>query len=158
GPGPAARRHRPRQRPPQARLRPVLRPARPPVARPAAAGLHRVLRGRRAVLPAPPAPRRAVPRRGRARHAGPAARAGARPRPRGLVTGRKRMNELAYERETPRAPDAVRPGREPFLSVIVPVRNEAAFVGETLDQLLAQRYDPRRFEVLVADGGSTAGT
>jgi succinoglycan biosynthesis protein ExoA len=53
---------------------------------------------------------------------------------------------------------ALRPGREPFISVIVPVRNEAAFIAETLDQLAAQRYDPRRFEVLVADGASTDGT
>jgi succinoglycan biosynthesis protein ExoA len=65
------------------------------------------------------------------------------------------MNEVAYERE---AAPAVRPGAEPFLSVIVPVRNEAAHIADTLDQLLAQRYDPRRFEVLVADGGSTDDT
>ena len=67
------------------------------------------------------------------------------------------MNELAYEQVQERLPP-VRPGREPFVSVIVPVRNEADFIAETLDQLLAQRYDPRRFEVLVADGGSTDGT
>jgi succinoglycan biosynthesis protein ExoA len=67
------------------------------------------------------------------------------------------MSELAYERAMERAP-ALRPGREPFVSVIVPVRNEAAFISETLDQLLAQRYDPRRFEVLAADGGSTDAT
>jgi succinoglycan biosynthesis protein ExoA len=65
------------------------------------------------------------------------------------------MTEAAYKRE---AAPAVRPGAEPFLSVIVPVRNEAAHIAETLDQLLAQRYDPRRFEVLVADGGSTDNT
>jgi succinoglycan biosynthesis protein ExoA len=40
----------------------------------------------------------------------------------------------------------------------VPVRNEAAFLGGTLRELLGQRYDPRRFEVLVADGGSTDAT
>jgi succinoglycan biosynthesis protein ExoA len=48
--------------------------------------------------------------------------------------------------------------RRPFLSVIVPVRNEAAFICDTLEQLLRQRYDPQRFEVLVADGGSTDAT
>ena len=46
----------------------------------------------------------------------------------------------------------------PFVSVIVPVRNEAPFVRHTLEQLLAQDYDPRRFEVLVADGRSDDGT
>jgi succinoglycan biosynthesis protein ExoA len=46
----------------------------------------------------------------------------------------------------------------PCISVVVPVRNEAACIRRTLEQLLAQRYDPRRFEVLVADGCSTDGT
>jgi succinoglycan biosynthesis protein ExoA len=46
----------------------------------------------------------------------------------------------------------------PFISVIVPVRNEAAFIADTLSQLLRQDYDSRRFEVLVADGGSADGT
>jgi succinoglycan biosynthesis protein ExoA len=45
-----------------------------------------------------------------------------------------------------------------FISVIVPVRNEAMFIEGTLRQLLAQDYDPRQFEVLVADGGSTDAT
>jgi succinoglycan biosynthesis protein ExoA len=49
-------------------------------------------------------------------------------------------------------------GAAPFISVIVPVRNEEAFIGDTLEQLLNQRYDPERFEVLVADGGSTDDT
>ena len=44
--------------------------------------------------------------------------------------------------------------RWPFVSVIVPVRNEAAFVRHTLEQLLVQDYDPQRFEILVADGRS----
>src|SRR5262249_33994890 len=46
----------------------------------------------------------------------------------------------------------------PMISVVVPVRNEAAFLGRTLEQLLRQDYEPGRFEVLVADGGSTDGT
>jgi succinoglycan biosynthesis protein ExoA len=46
----------------------------------------------------------------------------------------------------------------PFISVVVPVRNEAAFIRATLAQLLRQHYDPGRFEVLVADGQSTDGT
>jgi succinoglycan biosynthesis protein ExoA len=46
----------------------------------------------------------------------------------------------------------------PFISVIVPVRNEANTLGSTLAQLLGQDYDPARFEVIVVDGGSTDGT
>lgn len=66
--------------------------------------------------------------------------------------------------ETARAPQMARvfarPGDDdrPFISVIVPVRNEAAFIAGTLRQLLTQNYDPRQFEVLVADGGSTDAT
>jgi succinoglycan biosynthesis protein ExoA len=46
----------------------------------------------------------------------------------------------------------------PFISIIVPVRNEESFLGNTLAQLSAQDYDRDRFEVLVADGESTDGT
>jgi GT2 family glycosyltransferase len=46
----------------------------------------------------------------------------------------------------------------PFISVIVPVLNEQRFIRATLHQLLAQNYDPERFELLVADGGSTDAT
>lgn len=68
------------------------------------------------------------------------------------------MNDTVPFRSTS-APFAPRATTErPFISAIVPVRNEAAFIGGTLRQLLAQRYDPRRFEVLVADGGSTDAT
>jgi succinoglycan biosynthesis protein ExoA len=48
--------------------------------------------------------------------------------------------------------------RLPFLSVIVPVRNEERFISGTLEQLLHQDYDPERFEILVADGQSTDAT
>jgi succinoglycan biosynthesis protein ExoA len=43
------------------------------------------------------------------------------------------------------------------VSVIVPARNEEAFIGRTLRALLHQDYDGS-FEVLVADGQSTDGT
>jgi succinoglycan biosynthesis protein ExoA len=46
----------------------------------------------------------------------------------------------------------------PFISIIVPVRNEAAFIRHTLEQLLDQDYPRHRFEVLVADGESTDDT
>jgi glycosyltransferase involved in cell wall biosynthesis len=69
------------------------------------------------------------------------------------------MSDTARAPQTTRA-FAPRPvnGDRPFISVIVPVRNEAAFIAGTLRQLLTQDYDPRKFEVLVADGGSTDAT
>lgn len=42
-----------------------------------------------------------------------------------------------------------------FISVIAPVRNEAASIGATLRQVLDQEYPADAFEVLVADGRST---
>lgn len=60
--------------------------------------------------------------------------------------------DVAGERASP-------PARTPpVISVVVPVRDEARHIRRTLDQLLGQRYDPERFEVLVADGESTDGT
>jgi succinoglycan biosynthesis protein ExoA len=67
------------------------------------------------------------------------------------------MNATVVLREAPTRPLSMSTA-EPFISVIVPVRNEARHVASTLDQLLAQRYDPCRFEVLVADGGSIDAT
>jgi glycosyltransferase involved in cell wall biosynthesis len=46
----------------------------------------------------------------------------------------------------------------PFVSIIIPVRNEAAFIDGLVRGVLAQDYPPDRFEVIVADGMSTDGT
>jgi polysaccharide deacetylase family protein (PEP-CTERM system associated) len=46
----------------------------------------------------------------------------------------------------------------PFISVVVPVRNEEASLGALLEELLGQDYPPDRYEVLVAEGGSTDRT
>jgi glycosyltransferase involved in cell wall biosynthesis len=45
----------------------------------------------------------------------------------------------------------------PFVSVILPCRNEAAFIDRCLDSILAADY-PGPFEVIAADGMSTDGT
>src|SRR5262249_56691143 len=42
--------------------------------------------------------------------------------------------------------------------VVVPWGREAGFIRHTLEQLLSQDYDLGRFEILVADGGSTDAT
>lgn len=46
----------------------------------------------------------------------------------------------------------------PFVSVVMPVRNEAAFIVRSLGSVLAQDYPQDRLEVIVADGMSTDGT
>ena len=45
----------------------------------------------------------------------------------------------------------------PAVSVVIPVLNEEAHLGETLESVLAQSYDGL-VEILVVDGGSTDGT
>lgn len=46
----------------------------------------------------------------------------------------------------------------PPVSVILPIRNEAAFIAECLGAVLAQDYPPDRLEILVADGMSDDNT
>jgi len=41
----------------------------------------------------------------------------------------------------------------PLISIVLPVRNEAAHLGTLLQQLLEQDYPRDRFEILIADGG-----
>ncbi len=50
------------------------------------------------------------------------------------------------------------PDRCPFISVVVPVRNEERHIGALLRQRLAQDYHAARFEIIVADGRSTDTT
>lgn len=47
---------------------------------------------------------------------------------------------------------------ERFISVIMPVRNEEAFIARSLGAVLAQEYPPEALEILVVDGDSTDGT
>jgi len=46
----------------------------------------------------------------------------------------------------------------PYVSVVMPVRNEAAFIQRSLQAVLEQDYPHERLEILVADGMSTDGT
>jgi succinoglycan biosynthesis protein ExoA len=66
------------------------------------------------------------------------------------------MVETCVDRRAPAGNAAAVTEERPFVSVIVPVRNEEAFIESTLRQLLRQNYHP--FEVLVADGQSTDAT
>lgn len=45
-----------------------------------------------------------------------------------------------------------------FVSVIMPVRNEAAFIARSLGAVLAQEYPPDAMEILVVDGESSDAT
>lgn len=44
------------------------------------------------------------------------------------------------------------------ISIVVPVRNEGAFIGKTIQSLLDQDYDSERVEIIVVDGMSTDQT
>jgi succinoglycan biosynthesis protein ExoA len=46
----------------------------------------------------------------------------------------------------------------PFVSIVMPVRNEAGFIARSLGAVLAQDYPADRLEVIVADGQSDDGT
>jgi glycosyltransferase involved in cell wall biosynthesis len=49
-------------------------------------------------------------------------------------------------------------GPTPFVTVVIPVRNEAGFIAQLLRAVWAQDYPSDRMEVIVADGLSTDGT
>ncbi len=68
------------------------------------------------------------------------------------------MLDTGTELRLVRTPGTTAADQLPFISVIVPVRNEERFIGRTLDQLCAQNYDRGRFEIIVADGDSTDAT
>ena len=46
----------------------------------------------------------------------------------------------------------------PFVTIIMPIRNESHFIAQSLGAVLAQDYPTDRMEVLVADGMSDDGT
>lgn len=46
----------------------------------------------------------------------------------------------------------------PFVSVLMPVRNEAAFIKRSVGSVIAQDYPRERIEILIADGMSEDGT
>lgn len=46
----------------------------------------------------------------------------------------------------------------PFITIVMPVRNEERFIADTIGQILAQDYQRDRFEIIVADGMSDDAT
>ena len=47
---------------------------------------------------------------------------------------------------------------KPYVTVVMPIRNEARFIERSLRAVLDQDYPSDRLEILVADGMSTDGT
>lgn len=47
---------------------------------------------------------------------------------------------------------------QPFVSVVIPCLNEARFIRDCIDSVLANDYPAERFELLLVDGGSVDGT
>lgn len=69
------------------------------------------------------------------------------------------MNRVTPDLGRRPPPCAERDGdRHPLVTVIMPVRNEQDFIGESLGAVLAQDYPKHRLEVLIADGLSTDST
>ncbi|MFV0422326.1 glycosyltransferase [Oleidesulfovibrio sp.] len=58
----------------------------------------------------------------------------------------------------PETPPWLSDGPWPFITVVMPVRNEERFIADTLCQLVRQQYPTQRYEILVADGMSTDAT
>jgi glycosyltransferase involved in cell wall biosynthesis len=54
--------------------------------------------------------------------------------------------------------DNEHPTRDPFVTVIMPIRNESEFIQHSLGAVLAQEYPADRLEILVVDGMSNDGT
>jgi glycosyltransferase involved in cell wall biosynthesis len=46
----------------------------------------------------------------------------------------------------------------PFVTVIMPIRNEAAYIAQSLGAVVAQTYPSDRLEIIISDGLSTDGT
>ena len=46
----------------------------------------------------------------------------------------------------------------PFVSVVMPVRNEGDFIERSLNAVIAQNYPPELIEIIIADGDSTDQT
>ena len=66
------------------------------------------------------------------------------------------MTDLGLLREPAKSP--VAPQKYPFVTVVMPVRNEADWLERSLGAVYSQDYPRDRMEVVVADGMSTDGT
>jgi cellulose synthase/poly-beta-1,6-N-acetylglucosamine synthase-like glycosyltransferase len=63
----------------------------------------------------------------------------------GVRRGRRKRSDPSPSQPEPE-------GAQPFLSIVIPVRNEQAHIGDVLSALVAQEYPADRLEILVVDG------
>src|SRR5262245_33858100 len=59
---------------------------------------------------------------------------------------------------TPHGPEQNESGVRPFVTVVLPIRNEAGYIAHSLGALLRQDYPADRLEILVVDGMSNDAT
>lgn len=68
-----------------------------------------------------------------------------------IITLTMALNLLTFPKLKPDSPT-----EKPFVSILIPARNEAHIIGKTVDNLLKQNYS--NFEVIVLDDNSEDGT
>lgn len=68
------------------------------------------------------------------------------------------MSGWRYALKVPKDAPILASGEAPFISVIIPARDEEAGITAVLQDLHAQRYPKERMEVIVVDDGSTDRT
>lgn len=54
--------------------------------------------------------------------------------------------------------NATKTTKQPFVTVVVPVYNDAGRIGVLIERLLAQSYPKDRYEVIIVDNGSSDET
>lgn len=75
-----------------------------------------------------------------------------------LVMKNSEATNMRHEKDDSRETKSPLPRGVLFISVIIPVRNEANYIRLVLDHLLSQNYAKDRYEILVVDGDSDDGT
>lgn len=68
------------------------------------------------------------------------------------------MTELSISKSARSYSDQAALTGDPFVSVIMPIRNEADFIERSLRAVLEQEYPVERMEVIIVDGQSDDGT
>jgi succinoglycan biosynthesis protein ExoA len=75
-----------------------------------------------------------------------------------MIRSERSSNLGIGEVEQPSVVTAGTPAELPFVSVLMPVRNEADFIERSLGAVLEQNYPHHLMEVVISDGESTDGT
>src|SRR5262249_21682076 len=70
----------------------------------------------------------------------------------------RRSSRSSTSDAEPRVPAGANNQPPPFVSVIMPVRNESGYIKRSLEAVFSQDYPAESFEVIVADGVSNDGT